>query len=92
MDAQTDTKKEKNNFFVGKSDIFCIFCHIFSVSGEIVFDDPEIGVEMHQMLERIETKKKANSQRLMDLIERMQRLDDICKKVGKKRLKMTENR
>ncbi|KAF1759325.1 hypothetical protein GCK72_015790 [Caenorhabditis remanei] len=52
------------------------------VSGEIVFDDPEIGVEMHQMLERIETKKKANSQRLMDLIERMQRLDDICKKTG----------
>lgn len=45
-----------------------------------MFDD-DISPEMREMVENMERKKKINSERLMELLQRIHRIDQICKKV-----------
>lgn len=56
--------------------------HIFSVSGDVVFDE-DLGPEAREMVESVERKKKSNGQRLIDILQRVHRLDEICKKVSR---------
>ncbi|EGT46487.1 hypothetical protein CAEBREN_06261 [Caenorhabditis brenneri] len=49
------------------------------VNGEVIFDEV-LGSEMRQMVEAVELKKKTNEQRLMGILQRIHRLDEICKK------------
>ncbi|CDH93001.1 Mediator complex subunit 15 [Caenorhabditis elegans] len=44
-----------------------------------MFDD-DISPEMREMVENMERKKKINSERLMELLQRIHRIDQICKK------------
>ncbi|CAP21121.1 Protein CBG24536, partial [Caenorhabditis briggsae] len=55
---------------------------IFSVTGDVIFNDEDGGAEMQRMVEIMEKKKKENGQRLMDLLARMHRFNDYCKKEG----------
>ncbi|UMM30859.1 hypothetical protein L5515_012573 [Caenorhabditis briggsae] len=52
------------------------------VTGDVIFNDEDGGAEMQRMVEIMEKKKKENGQRLMDLLARMHRFNDYCKKEG----------
>ncbi|CAI2350858.1 unnamed protein product [Caenorhabditis sp. 36 PRJEB53466] len=52
------------------------------VVGEAVVFDEDLSAEVREMMANVESKKKSNGQRLMDLLQRVHRLDEICKKEG----------